>query len=151
MKTARRCAVATCPKSWPPPPTPRLACSGGQAIRTWQQRAVGWLPSRYRRWRSSGLKWKTKWPWLNGLLLDIGQQIEYPLTTGLHHPKDGRSFLLQGASTRFALESASTTLPALALDHLWLAFMASNHLGFVALPLMGERHRGLFFTIPSRS
>src|SRR4029450_11763779 len=88
---------------------------------------------------------------LNGLLLDIGKQIDHHLPTALHHPKDGRSFLLQGASPRFALESASTTLPALALDHLWLAFMASNHIGFVALHLIGERHRGLFFTIPSRS
>src|SRR4029453_6804791 len=151
MKTARRCAVATFPKLWPPYATPRLACFGGQAIRTLQQHAVGWLPSRYRRWRSSGLKWKTKWPWLNGLLLDIGQQIDHHLPTALHHPKDGRSFLLQGASTRFALESASTTLPALALDHLWVSFMASNHVGFIAFHLVGERHRGLFFTIPSRS
>ena len=62
MKTARRCAVATFPKSWPPYATPRLACSGRQAIRTLRLLAVGWLPSRYRRWRSSGSNWKTKWP-----------------------------------------------------------------------------------------
>src|SRR5919205_470343 len=63
MKTARRCAVATFLKSWPHYATPRLACFGGQAIRTLQQHAVGWLPSRDRRWRSSGLQWKTKRPW----------------------------------------------------------------------------------------
>src|SRR4029450_3963855 len=57
MKTVRRCAVATLPKLWPPYATPRLACFGGQAIRTLQQHAVGWLPSRYRRWRSSGMNY----------------------------------------------------------------------------------------------
>jgi hypothetical protein len=35
-------------------------------------------------------------------------------------------------------------LSLLALDHLWLAFKAGNHIGFVALHLTGERHRGLF-------
>src|SRR5262245_14195540 len=72
MKTARRCAVATFPKLWPPYATPRLACFGGQAIRTLQQHAVGWLPSRYRRWRSSGLKWKTKWPCLDTFVVVEG-------------------------------------------------------------------------------
>jgi hypothetical protein len=42
------------------------------------------------------------------------------------------------------LESASTSLSLLALDHLWLSFMASNDIGFIALHLIGERHRGLF-------
>ena len=88
---------------------------------------------------------------LNGLLLDIGQQMDHHLPTALPHPKDGRSFLLQGATTSFALEPASTSLALLALDHLWLAFMASSHIRFVALHLIGERHRRLFFTIPSRS
>jgi hypothetical protein len=87
----------------------------------------------------------------NGLLLHIGQQIEHDLTTALHHPKDRRSFLRQGATPRFALESASTSLSLLALDYLWLAFMASNHIGFIALDLVGQRHGRLFFTIPSRS
>jgi hypothetical protein len=73
---------------------------------------------------------------LNGLLFHIGKQIDHHLTTALHHPKDGRSFLLQGAPTSFAFESASTTLPALALDHLWLSFMASKHISFVALHLI---------------
>jgi hypothetical protein len=82
---------------------------------------------------------------LNGLWLSIGKPIDHHWPTALPHPKDGQSFLLQGASPRLALESASTTLSALALDHLWLSFMASNHRGFVALHLMGERHRGLFF------
>ena len=48
------------PKSWPRYATPRLACSGGLAIRILQQRAVSWRPSRHRHWRSSGLTWKTK-------------------------------------------------------------------------------------------
>src|SRR5215468_11206094 len=69
MKTAHRYAVATFPKSWPRYATPRLACSGTQAMRTLQRRAVGWLPSRYKRWLLSGLNWKTKWPWGHGHLL----------------------------------------------------------------------------------
>jgi hypothetical protein len=72
-------------------------------------------------------------------------EIDHHLTATLHHPKDGRSFLLQSATTSFALESASTAFSPLALDHLWLAFMASNDIGFIALHLIGERHRGLFF------
>jgi hypothetical protein len=32
------------------------------------------------------------------------------LTTALHHPKDRRPFLLQGASTSFAFEPAVTSL-----------------------------------------
>src|SRR5262249_26767199 len=59
---------------------------------------------------------------LNGLLLHIGKQVNHHLTTALHHPKDRRSFLLQGASPSFAFPSASTTVSALALDHLWLSF-----------------------------
>src|SRR5262245_41337325 len=98
-------------------------------------------------------------PWINDvfderldrLLLHIGKQINHHLPPALHHPKDGRSFLRQGASTSFAFESAPTTCSALALDYLWLPFMAGNHIGFVALHLIGERHCGLFFTIPSRS
>ena len=31
-------------------------------MRTLQRRAVGWLPSRDKRWLLSGLNWKTKWP-----------------------------------------------------------------------------------------
>src|SRR4030095_3752264 len=67
------------------------------------------------------------------LLLYIGQQIEHHLTTALHHPKDGRPFLLQGPSASFAFEPTSTSLSALALHHLRLAFMTRNHIGFVAL------------------
>src|SRR5215813_6203063 len=88
---------------------------------------------------------------LDRLLLHIGQQIDHDLTPTLHHAKDGWSFLLQGTSSTFTFEPASTTFALLALDHLWLAFVASNHIGFVALHLVGERHRGFFFTIPSRS
>ena len=73
------------------------------------------------------------------------------LTATLQHPKDGRSFLFQSATTSVALEPASTSLALLALDHLWLAFMASRHIGFVALHLVGEDHGRLFFTMPPRS
>ena len=81
---------------------------------------------------------------LDGLVLPVGQAIDDHLTATLQHPKDGRSVLLQGAPTRFALESASTSCALLALDYLWLAFMASRHIGFVALHLIGECHRRLF-------
>jgi len=88
---------------------------------------------------------------LDGLLLHVGQEIDDHLTATLQHPKDGRSFLLQGATTSFALEPASTSLALLALDHLWVAFMASSHIGFVALHLVGEDHGWLFFTMPPRN
>ena len=70
---------------------------------------------------------------LDGLLLHIGHQLDRDLTTALHHPKDGWPFLLQGPSASFALEPTSTSLSALALHHLRLAFMTRNHIGFVAL------------------
>src|SRR4029453_2528646 len=88
---------------------------------------------------------------LDRLLLHIGQQIDHDLTPTLHHAKDGWSFLLQGTSSTFTFEPASTPFSLLALDYLWLAFVAGNHIGFLALHLIGERHCGLFFTIPSRS
>jgi hypothetical protein len=69
-------------------------------------------------------------------LLHIRQEIDHHLTTALHHPTDGRSFFLYGTTATCALESAATTLSALALDHLGLSFMASNHIGFIALSLM---------------
>src|SRR5499427_10266375 len=70
---------------------------------------------------------------LDGLLLHVGQEIDDHLTATLQHPKDGRPFLLQGPSASFAFEPTSTSWSALALHHLWLAFMTRNHLGFVAL------------------
>jgi hypothetical protein len=73
---------------------------------------------------------------LNGLLLHISKQIDHPLPTALHPPKDERSFFLYGTTATFAWESASTTFAALALDHLWLSFMASNHIGCIALHLI---------------
>src|SRR5215813_504591 len=88
---------------------------------------------------------------LDRLLLHVGQEIDDHLTATLQHPKNGRSFLRQGATTRFALEPASTSLALLALDHLWVAFMASSHIGLVALHLVGEAHGWLFFTMPPRS
>src|SRR5262245_50701288 len=70
---------------------------------------------------------------LNGFLLHIGEQIDHDLTPALHHPKDRRSFLLHGATATFTLESASTAFASLGLYHLWLSFMASDHIGFVTL------------------
>src|SRR5712692_6510409 len=70
---------------------------------------------------------------LECLLLYIGQQIDHHLTTALNRPKDGWSFLLQCATTRFSFQSASTSFSPLVLHHLRLAFMAGNHIGFVAL------------------
>src|SRR5438132_2252897 len=70
---------------------------------------------------------------LNGFLLHISKQIDDHLPTALHHPKDGRSFFLYGPTATFALESASTTLSALAFAHLWCSFMASHHRVVIAL------------------
>jgi hypothetical protein len=70
---------------------------------------------------------------LDRLLFHIGQQMDHHLTTMLHHPKDRWSFLLYGPTPRVSLQSASTSLSALVLHHRRLAFMASNHIGFVAL------------------
>jgi hypothetical protein len=84
-------------------------------------------------------------------LLPSGKQRAHPLTAALQPPKDRRSCLLHGASTRFALPAASPTWATLALAHRWWAFMPSNHIGGVALDLVGYRHNRLFFTIPSRS
>src|SRR5215510_1184297 len=61
---------------------------------------------------------------LDGLLLHIRYEIYHHLTAALNHPKDGRSFLFQGSSSTFAFDSASTSFSLLALDHLWLSFMA---------------------------
>src|SRR5262244_4053607 len=54
---------------------------------------------------------------LDGLLLHVGQEIDDHLTATLQHPKNGRSFLLQGATTSFTLEPASTSMALLVLDH----------------------------------
>src|SRR5262252_5348320 len=88
---------------------------------------------------------------LDGLLLHVREQIDHDLTATLHHPKDWGSFLLHRAASTFTFASASTTFATLLLHHLWLSLMASNHIGFVTLHLIGQRHWGLFFTIPSRS
>src|SRR5262249_34770012 len=89
--------------------------------------------------------------WLDGLLLHVREQMNDHLTTTLHHPKNGWSFLLHRASSTFPFASASTTFAALVLHHLWLSLMASNHIGFIALHLVGEDHGWLFFTMPPRS
>ena len=80
----------------------------------------------------------------NGLLLPIGQQLEHHLPTALHHAQDREPFLRQGATTRFAFASVSPSCSPLVLQHFRQAFMAGQHLGFVALHLIGERHRRLF-------
>ena len=88
---------------------------------------------------------------LDGLVLPVGQAIDDHLTATLQPPKDGRSCLRQGATTRCAWEPASTSLALLALAHLWVAFLARSPIGCVALHLVGEAHGWLFFTMPPRS
>src|SRR5215510_3038130 len=73
---------------------------------------------------------------LDRLLLHIGQQIDHYLTTPLHHPQDRWLLFCQGATTTFAFESASTSFSSLIFHYLRLAFMAGNHIGFVALHLV---------------
>ncbi len=73
---------------------------------------------------------------LDGLLLHIGQQMDHDLTAALHHPKDGRSFLLHGATATFAFEAASTAFSSLAIYHFRLPFMAGDHIRFIALYLV---------------
>src|SRR5919198_4884601 len=88
---------------------------------------------------------------LDGLLLHVREQMDHDLTATLNHPKDRGSFLLHRTSSTFPFASASTTCAALVLHHLWLSLMASNHIGFIALHLVGEDHGWLFFIIPPRS
>ena len=88
---------------------------------------------------------------LDRLLLHIGQQMTHHLTTALYHTKDRWLFLRQRATARFAFASASTAFSTLALDYFGVPFMASYHIGFIALDLVGQRHCRLFFTIPPRS
>jgi len=70
---------------------------------------------------------------LDGLWFHVSQQIDHDLTTALHHPKNWRSFFLQGPSASFAFEPALTSFSALALHYFRLSFMARNHIGFIAL------------------
>src|SRR6266567_5311204 len=88
---------------------------------------------------------------LDGLLLHVREQIDHDLTATLNHPTDRGSFLLHRASATFTFASASTTFAALLLHHLWLSLMASNHIGFITLHLVGEDYCWLFFTMPPRS
>src|SRR5919109_1692300 len=76
----------------------------------------------------------------NGFLLHIGQQIDHHLPATLHHAKDGWPFLLQGATTTWACKSASPSFSPLVLQHLRMTFMSGNHIGFVALSLVRQRH-----------
>src|SRR5215471_13681401 len=85
---------------------------------------------------------------LDGLLRDVGSQIDHHLPTALHHAKDGWPFLLQGATTSVALESPSPSCALCALDHLWLAFMARYHIGFITPALL--RCRRIDFAIPEQ-
>src|SRR5215470_7192879 len=88
---------------------------------------------------------------LDRLLLHIGQQMDHHLTTALHHPKDRRSCLRSCAPTTGTFTAAATTFSTLLFHHFRLTLMASCDIGFVALDLVGQCHRGLFFPIPSRS
>src|SRR5215813_8055781 len=94
--------------------------------------------------RNDGVLYKR----LDRLLLHIGQQLDDHLTATLHHPKDGRSLFLPCAPATFAFESAAASFTALFHHHLRLAFLAGNHIGFVALYLVGQHPGRLFFTIP---
>src|SRR5215510_8385069 len=73
---------------------------------------------------------------LDRLLFHIGHQIDHYLTTPLNHPQDWWPLSFQGAKTTFAFESASASFSSLIFHYLRLAFMAGNHIGFVALHLM---------------
>src|SRR5215510_9620305 len=73
---------------------------------------------------------------LDRLLLHIGHQLDHYLTSPLNHPQDRRPLFFQGATTTFAFESASTSFSSLIFYYLRLAFMAGNHIGFVALHLV---------------
>src|SRR5262245_17990910 len=81
----------------------------------------------------------------------MGKEVDQHWPTALHHPKDRGPFLVHGAPATFALESAAPPCSALALDHLGLSFMAGDHIRFIALDLVGQRHSRLFFMIPARS
>ena len=74
--------------------------------------------------------------WLDRLLLHIVQHINDNLPTTVNYSKDWWSFLLHRTSSTFAFETSTTTFSLLALDHFWLSFMASNHIGFVTLHLV---------------
>src|SRR4030095_10010740 len=88
--------------------------------------------------------------WVSGRGVRNFVLMGFPASHRVLPPREGwqRS---PGIGGSFALEPASTSLALLALDHLWLAFMASSHIGFLALLLVGEDHGWLFFTMPPRS
>ena len=88
---------------------------------------------------------------LNGLLLHISKHVDDHLTATLQHAKYGWPLFVQCAAPTFTFESVATSFAPLVLHHLRLTFMVGNHIGFVALYLIGQCHGGLFFTIPSRS
>src|SRR5918996_1508698 len=78
---------------------------------------------------------------LDRLLLHISQQLDDHLPTPLDHPKDGWSFFLQCAPATFAFASASPAFAAFLFHHFRLSFMPSDHIGFIALYLVGQRQR----------
>src|SRR5215471_13763162 len=85
------------------------------------------------------------------VLLYIGQQMKYHLSTTLNHAQDRRLFFLHRTPTGFAFASAPTAFALFALDYLRLSLMTGYHIGFIALHLVGEDHGWLFFTMPPRS
>jgi hypothetical protein len=94
---------------------------------------------------------------LDGLGLPMRPELDDHLTATLPHPRDGWSFLLQGASTTWPLESASPAFASLVLHQRRLTCMARHHMtcmarhhrGLVAFDLVGQRHGRLFCTIPA--
>jgi hypothetical protein len=74
---------------------------------------------------------------LHGLLLPMSTQVDAPVTAPLHHAKDRRLLVRQCAASTLAFASVSTSFAPLVLHHLRVPFLAGNHLGFVALHLVG--------------
>ena len=72
------------------------------------------------------------------------------LPPAFHHAQDRRCCLRHHASAGWAFASTAAALPSLTLAYLGLSLLARHYLGFIALDLVGERHGGLFFTIPPR-
>ena len=73
---------------------------------------------------------------LDGFLFHVRKHVDDDLTTPLNHPKDRWSLFGQCATATLSSESVSTSLSPLVLYHFRLAFMAGNHIRFVALHLV---------------
>ena len=88
--------------------------------------------------------------WRDRLLLPLGHPGNAAVTASLYHPTDEWPLLVSWATPTLAWETVSTSFAPLALSPLRRPWMACHDIGFVALPLVGQCHGGLFFTLPSR-